>query len=136
MATVSKRRRWGRVLLGAVLLMSGCALCNNLMNVTVPQVERKLDKELPLGSTRAEVENWLKAQHLGEGHYTKWPIEYYGATITNEVPDVSVYSGEIVSIIRDTDKSLLVTGSIQLRFLFGHDDRLARRLVYMVYTGM
>jgi hypothetical protein len=98
-------------------------------------MEQQLDQTLPVGSTRGEVEAWLKAKGI-EPSYTDRPDAGYSSILDEAVPDVRVYRGVTTAIIRDTDRSLFVTGSIELYFLYGPDDRLAKRIVQWIGTGL
>lgn len=120
------------VVLLCVALVGGCVLSRSTTRTTVAQTEKQLDRDIPAGSTRAEVEAWLKGKGI-ESSYMEGPDVY---SVPNEaVPDIGVYKGVTAAIIRDTDRSLFVTGSIQIYFLYGPDDRLAKRIVRWIGTG-
>lgn len=119
--------------LGAALMAGGCAL-SGTTRTTVAQVERQLDQALPVGSTRSEVEAWLEGERI-ESSYKERPDANYSSVVNESVPDIGVYKGVTAAIIRDTDRSMFVSGSIQLYFLYGPDDRLAKRIVRWVGTG-
>lgn len=122
------------VVLLCVALVGGCVLSRSTTRTTVAQTEKQLDRDIPAGSTRAEVEAWLKSKGI-ESSYTEGPDARYSSIINEEVPDTSAYKGVTAAIIRDTDRSLFVTGSIQIYFLYGPDDRLAKRIVRWIGTG-
>ncbi len=100
--------------------------------VTVTEVEREVDRALPLGSSRRDIEAWLTGQGIGFS-YSDQPATH--SQVAERDAEASSYQGVVVSIIRDTDRSLFVTGNIQLYFLLDADGRLARRLVEWVGTG-
>lgn len=122
------------ILLGVVLVGGGCVLSRSTTKTTVAQTEKQLDRDIPTGSTRADVEAWLKGKGI-ESSYTEGPDAHYSSIINEEVPDTSAYKGVTAAIIRDTDQSFLVTGSIQIYFLYGPDGRLAKRIVRWIGTG-
>lgn len=116
-----------------MLLLGGCLTLTKSTTTTVPEVERKLDQALPVGSTRQEVEAWLTGQGIGSG-FTDTPRSH--STTLAALPDIDRYPSVVYGIIRHTDHSLLVSGNIQLYFLFGPDGRLQKRLVQWIGTGM
>jgi hypothetical protein len=121
------------VLFGVGLAVGGCALCGTT-RTTVAQVEHQLDQALPVGSARGEVEAWLKDKGI-ESRYTEHPDARFSSVLNEAVSDLGAYKGVTCALLRDTDRSFLVTGSIQLYFLFGPDDRLAKRIVKWIGTG-
>jgi hypothetical protein len=120
------------VLLVSALLLGGCFLQSWLTTTNVPEVERKVDSALPVGSTRQEIEAWLAGEGI-EFSFSNEPGSF--SPLVARVPDAGSYPGVIAGIIRDTDRSFLVSGSIQLYFLLGPDGRLSRRVVRWVGTG-
>ncbi len=116
----------------SALLVGGCWVRLWLTTTTVPQIERRAEAALPVGSTRPQVEAWLAAQGFEFG-FTDDPRAY--SRVAEQVPDPSPYPTAIIGILRDTDGGIIVTGNIQVCFLFGPDDRLARRLVWWVGIG-
>jgi hypothetical protein len=115
------------------VLFVGCAsLPSGPANRTnVPDVERRVNAALPIGSTREEIESWLTAQGI-QYSYSDRP---YPKATTEVVGVCEDPTGSITGIIRNTDQSLLVTGNIQLRFNLGKDGRLTQRWVKWVGTG-
>jgi hypothetical protein len=113
------------------LLIGGCCFHSGMTTTTVPEVERRVDTALPAGSTRPQIEAWLTGQGIEHSFSDKPFLE---SPNDNRHPDAD-YSGSIAGIIRDTDRSLFVTGSIQIYFLLDADGRLKRRLVKWVGTG-
>lgn len=99
---------------------------------TVSEVEREVDTAIPLGSSRRDIEAWLAGQGI-EFSYSDQPASY--SQIAKRDAEASSYQGIVVGIIRDTDRSLFVTGSIQLFFLLDAEGRLAWRVVEWVGTG-
>src|SRR5262245_9072393 len=111
-------------------MTTGCvSLCST--NTTVPEVERRLDSDLPDGPTRQEIEAWLASQGM-EFSYRETPV--VGSDL-QKVPDIQKYHGVIVSIVHNTDRSMFVSESIQLYFLLDGEGRLANRVVKSVLTG-
>jgi hypothetical protein len=130
MATEMKPCVGIRLLMSLGLLIGGCCFHSGMTTTTVPEVERRVDTALPAGSTRPQIEAWLTGQGI-EYSFSDKPLE---APAVNGPPETD-YSSTIVGIIRDTDHSLFVTGSIQLYFLLDANGRLKRRLVKWVGTG-
>jgi hypothetical protein len=101
--------------------------------VTVAELERKIDRALPVGSTKQKIEEWLVFEGLEFSYIDRKP-----STVTSDLrdlPNADKYHRLIVSIIRDNDRSLLVRESIQLNFLLDEKDRLADRVEKRVLTG-
>ena len=127
-----KRRAVVPVLLVPSLLVGGCSLHSGLTaTTTVPEVELMVSGAVPPGSTRQEIEAWLAGQGI-DFHYSDRPRS---ESAVSRLPDAGNYSGLIVGIIRDTDRSLFVTGSIQIYFLLDTDGRLSRWQVKRIGTG-
>src|SRR5262249_19403161 len=105
-------RRIAAVLLLTPTLLAGCtSLQSGLANcTTVPEVARRVDSAPPIGSTRQEIEAWLTGQGI-EHSFTDHPRVHRGGG--QWVRDENC-SGIIGGIIRDTDRSLLVTGNIRV----------------------
>ena len=116
----------------AALLVGGCLPLSQSKTTTVPRVERKIDEALPVGSTRENVEAWLTQQGI-EYSFTDKLDDY---TELKAMPDIDNYPTGIIAIVRDTDHSFFVTGSITLKFLFGPDGRLQKRVVRWIGTGL
>ena len=119
------------LLMSLGLLIGCCCFHSGMTTTTVPEVERRVDTALPVGSTRSQIEAWLAGQGI-EHRFSEMP--FLEAPNVIGPPDTD-YSGVITGIIRHTDRSLFVTGSIQLYFLLDADGRLKRRLVKWVGTG-
>jgi hypothetical protein len=115
-----------------VCSLTGCTTTYPKQTVAVADVEAKIDRSLPIGTTRSEIEAWLVGQQWEFG-YSDRPTEQ--SDVRRE-PDANKYRGVIFSLIRDTDQSSFVTGNIQVYFLLDTDGRLARRLVKWVGTGL
>ncbi len=120
-------------LLTAALLLAGCVLHSRKTTTTVPDVEKKIDSALPVGSTRQEIEVWLSGENIEFGFTDKLGSS---SALRERVPDLENYSGAVVAIIRKTDGDLLVSGNIQMYFLLDPDGRLRKRVVYWVGTGL
>src|SRR3954467_14873562 len=106
--------------LGCASLQSGVA-----NHTSVPDVERWVDSSLPIGSTCQEIETWLSAQGI---EHSFSDLTYLNRTAGNCELEEN-YSGTITAIIRNTDHSFWVTGSIQLCFVLGKDNTLTKRSV-------
>ena len=120
-------------LLVSTLLLGGCLALSKRVTTTVPEVERKVEKALPDGSTREEVEAWLTAQGI--------KFSFADSTDSPEMArivmdDIDRYPTAIQAMIFDTNRSFLVTGNISLKFLFGPDGRLQKRVVRWIGTGL
>jgi hypothetical protein len=121
------------LLLTPALLVGCVSLSSGVANRTlVPEVERRVDSVLPVGSTRQEIEAWLAGNGI-EHSYTERPLVHRGAGIHWGSDEDC--SGIIVGVIRNTDHSLLVSGNIQVVFVLGRDGHLVRRTVDWVGTG-
>jgi hypothetical protein len=116
----------------STLLVGGCLTLFRWPSTTVPEVERKIDQALPVGSTRQDVEAWLIGQGI-KFNFSDTPKSH--SSILNALPDIDRYPTAISGIIRDTDYSFPVSGSIELYFLFGPDERLQKRVVRWIGTG-
>ena len=132
------RRAVNRTVTAAfVVALSSLAGCTSLQSAltnhtTVSEVERRLDAALPIGSSRQEIEAWLTTQGI-EHSYSDMP--HAGSPVGNLAGDVHPLP-TVVGIIRNTDRSLFVTGNIQLYFVLGTDGRLTQRLVKWIGTGL
>jgi hypothetical protein len=101
--------------------------------MTVRQVKEEINQEVPGGSTRKHAENWL-ISHGFEYSYSKDAGAW--SEISRNEPDLSKYSGAIVSIIRDTDRKMpLVSGNIQVYTPFDKKGEVAKHRVVWVGTG-
>lgn len=99
---------------------------------TVPEVEKRLSQEVPIGTPRAKVESWLDSQNF-KHHYSE--DFRYNTVLEQNGVDPKDYVGFITAIIRDTDRDLFVTGSIQIYILFDRNDCVAKHIVRWVGTG-
>jgi hypothetical protein len=119
------------VVVALVCPLTACVSTRSTQTTTVEEIEQKVDDALPLGSTRQKIEGWLKSQGI-EYSYSEQPGAF---SEIRRQPDADMYPGVINSVIRDTDRSFWVTGSIEVSFLLNSDERLAKRLVKWVGTG-
>lgn len=100
---------------------------------TVAGVERRLAREVPVGTPRPEAEAWVGRQGV------EWSYSQdfrHNSLFEQKGIDPGTYSGYVVALIRDTDRDLLVTGSIQFYILFDDRDRVAGHLVKWFGTGL
>ena len=98
---------------------------------TVPEVQKRLSEEIPLGTPRAKAEAWIKDQGI-EHSYSQ---DFQSTVMEENGIRPEDYSGFIVAIIRDTDRDLFVTGSIQFHVLFDRNDLVAKHIVRWCGTG-
>lgn len=116
-----------------MLPLGGCLALYNRTTTTVPEVERKIDQDLPIGSSRQEVEAWLTKQGI-EFSFTDSPTSRKEGLVAPE--DIDLYPTAISGIIFDASHSFLVTCNITLHFLFGPDGRLQKCVVGQIGTGL
>ena len=91
--------------------------------MTPEQVEGDIRQHVPVGSSRAKVDEYLDAHNIVHS--------YYGA----DPERIHECSNCEVALVRDTRSSGLVTSSIQIVFVFSGDMRLASYKVREVNTG-
>ena len=127
-----RRAAFATLSLVPVLLLGGYLATYGHTTTTVAEVERDVERGLPVGSSRHEIESWL-AIHGIEFSFAEEPGSV--STVLAAVPDIGRYPSVVTAIVRDTDRSLWVTGSIQLYVLLGADDRLQKTIVRWVGTG-
>jgi hypothetical protein len=99
---------------------------------TVKQVEDRISKDVPIGSSRVEVEMWLKSQGI-EYSYTN--NTRHTSSVERAGLDPDKLSGLVQAIIRDTDRSFMVEGSICLYFFLDKNGRTVKHMVTHVGTG-
>lgn len=99
---------------------------------SVKQVEGKVREGVPLGSSRGEMEKWLRSQGFEYGYHDE---PRYDSSVRDAGLDPDTLSGIVQAIIRDTDRSLMVEGNICLYFFLGKDGRVVKHLVKWVGTG-
>ena len=126
------RRSQSAAICVALASFAGCtALQSGLANRTsVPEVERWVDAALPIGSSREQIETWLTEQGI-EHSVSEIPVVECDGLHCRDVGKCLAVFG----VIRNTDRSVLLTGSIQLYFILGTDDKLTSRSVDWVGTG-
>jgi hypothetical protein len=89
--------------------------------ITVAQVDSRITRDLPVGTSRAEVASYL--------HRNKINHSYYG-----EIAGTKYYNSEIALIPR-TASSGLVTTDVQIIFTFDQNMKLVSHQVHEVYKG-
>ena len=101
-------------------------------STTVPEVQKRLIQEIPLGTPRTKVEEWLKV----EGYEHRYSTDFrFNSQLEENGIQSSDYGGYLVALIRDTEQGIFVTGSIQFYVLFDHNDLVAKHIVCWVGTG-
>jgi hypothetical protein len=123
--------------LGTALMTAGCLLSSptSTSRITVPQIEQQVDAALPIGSTRAEIEAWLVSQGFPASYES---LQYPDAFVGSDLQEVrgDGYTGAFRVVINESYKFFLKDArTIQVVFLLGPDDRLARRIVRSIATG-
>ncbi len=125
------RRGLATAVLVAAPWMGGCALHSGLAAKSVNEVGEAVDRDLPPGSTRAQIEAWLAGQGV-EFHYSDDPRSVPAVAA---LPDAGSYTGMVVGRVRDAGRLPFTTGGVRVYLLLGSDGRLARRLVGHSETG-
>ena len=120
---------------GVVVLAAagGCLTVPGLTDTTLPEVERRIDRGVPLGSTRLEVEAWLDGRGIEHGFYDD---PRRNSSLLAAVPGIDRYPTAVVAILRHANKSLLASESFQMFFLFDAEGRFRKRIVSSVLTGL
>ncbi|HSQ58771.1 MAG TPA: hypothetical protein VLM40_23820 [Gemmata sp.] len=96
----------------------------------MPEVERWVDAALPIGSSREQIETWLTEQGI-EHSVSEIPVVECDGLHCRDVGKCLAVFG----VIRNTDRSVLVNGSIQLTFFLEESGKLTERSVKWVGTG-
>lgn len=89
-----------------------------------------IELEVPPGSTRQQIEEWLDGQGI-EFQYIADVRS--GEPLGSHGRDVSGFSGMIVGHVQDTGGLRFKAGKIRAYFLLGSDDRLAE--LNVIWTG-
>jgi hypothetical protein len=126
-----KRRANLLVVALSSLLLVSCALVSPGRTITVPEVEQRLAHNLPVGSTRQEIETWLGSQGI-EYHYENEPDPTYAWMPPRPEDCVPAY---ISAAVRCSEDWSFINGIIYMTFLLDADDRLIHTTVRGVYTG-
>ena len=111
-----------------------CVTCTPKNPTSVAAVQAKLAKGTPIGMSREKAMAWLKQQDMDAYYYSDPLRDSYIIQVEPELK--TKYSGVILGIIRDTDRSFMVEGSIQYYVFFDREDRVAWRHVTWVGTGL
>ena len=90
--------------------------------VTRAQVISGIEKQLPVGSGRKQVESWLNARKISY-HYHKDNLEAESVVINSKYRP-SDLDGIIIASIFDTKRSFLSKWQIVITFYFGKDGKL------------
>jgi hypothetical protein len=119
------------MLLVVALVLVGIWVWSTWPKETVAGVEKQLQENVPVGTPRAKVEDWLKNQRI-EYSYSQ---EFRNNIMFEKNGIVTgTYSGYIVAAIRNTDRGIAVSGNIQFYVFFDEKDHVARHLVQWVGT--
>ncbi len=101
-------------------------------SATVGGVTKRLNREVPVGTSRTDAEEWLKREEIEYSYSREFRND---SDLAQNVPDPERYSGYLVAVLRDTDRDLFVTGSIRFIILFDERDRVAKHIVRWFGTG-
>lgn len=102
------------IAVACILALCGCGRKGDF--ATKEDLERSINKELPLGSTKGDVISFLHTHHFE-----------YSENNENGSP-------EILAVVR-TDNSNIVKKSLQLKFVFSDRRQLKSYNVSQVFTG-
>jgi hypothetical protein len=118
------------------VLLVGCLMSYWVSGTTVADVEKQLQQEVPVGTTRSDAEKWLVGRSIVHSYGDWKDFDNDSVLVENGVrPDK--YSGYIGAIIRNTGPPrFLVTGNIRFFLLFDKEDRVAKHIVKWVGTGL
>lgn len=125
-----------KLLMAAVIVVISGLLAFSFINApknptTVKHIEDQVRKGVPLGSTREEVESWLKYQGVEYGYYDEPHVDRAnGAEL-----DPGDHSGVVHAIIRDTDRGFPIQGNICLTFSLDKNGKTFKHAVEWVGTG-
>lgn len=135
--TVRLRHKWGDAgtqkaiwILAAVLVAAG--VCSavwpqvirpNRANhrITVEDVLKQLQANTPGGTSRSAVESYLDSRSITHSYI--------------DDPKVPDYRRVEIALVRDSSRSWLVRGDIEIRFHFDQSDRLLDYSAHEVFTG-
>jgi hypothetical protein len=101
---------------------------------SVPEVEKRVQTAIPLGSSRGQIEEWLDSQQIEHGYAQSGGIDELPPQMQAGLQEKD-YDGAVMAIIRDTDRSLFIRGDICIRFLIDHEQRCFKCFVFRVVTG-
>ncbi len=110
---------------------------------TVQQIEDKVRDGVPLGSTRAQVEAWLKSQGI-KSHYSGPPnsefmsgnTRVYPTYVKNSGLDPETIGGIVSGSISDTKRDFGVTWSIRIHFFLDQNGKTIKHQVAQEGTGL
>jgi hypothetical protein len=128
----NRNRTGSRVAVAAFLLFVGLLLWYLWPSATVESIQKRLNREVPVGTPRAETEEWLKRQRI---EYSYSQDFRYNSVLEQNGVEPGTYSGYTAAIIRNTDRGFFVTGSIQFYLLFDDKDQVAKHIVKWIGTG-
>jgi hypothetical protein len=122
----------GVLLVGALVLV-GIWVWYTWPKVTVEGVKKQLQENAPAGTSRANVEEWLKKKRIESSYSQDFRNN---STFEQNGIVTGTYSGYIVAVIRNSDRGAGVSGNIQFYILFDEKDQVARHIVLWVGTGL
>lgn len=131
--TIAKKMSNPRGVATVVAILAGLCVWYAWPSETVAGVERRIRRDVPEGTSREKAEEWLQREGI-EYSYSQ-DFEYNSILEQNHIGPEQ-YSGYTASIIRDTDRGLFVTGSIQIYFFFDKNERVAGHVVRWIGTGL
>jgi hypothetical protein len=105
---------------------------NNHSPTNVADVQKQLNREAPIGSPRLKVEEWVKNQKI---EYSFSQDFSHDSILDENQIKPAEYNGFLVGIMRDIDRGPLVTGNIQIYFLFDKNEMVAKHIVRWVGIG-
>jgi hypothetical protein len=122
-----------RIAVIIILILVGALVWYLWPSATVDGAERQLNRDAPVGTPRSDVEAWLEGKRVEHSYSQDFR---YNTIFEQQGIGPGVYSGYICAILRDTDRGLFITGSIQFYVLFDENDRVARHIVRWFGTGL
>jgi hypothetical protein len=135
--TARLRRKWGDAgskkalwIFAAVLVAT--VVCSHVWpyvigpsranhRITVEDVLKQLQANTPVGTSRSAVESYLDSRSITHSYI--------------DDPKVSDYRRVEIALVRDSSRSWLVRGDIEIRFHFDQSDRLLDYSAHEVFTG-
>src|SRR5262245_294406 len=111
-------------------MLVGCTLTSPFTtHTTVPEVQRKIDAALPVGSTRQEIESWLTIEGI-ESEYTNLP--FLLSTVNGHEHWEGKYSGTVLGTLRTAEPSPRRPRNIRMYFVHDAEGHLSHRDVRWV----
>jgi hypothetical protein len=101
-------------------------------SVTVPEVQEKLQQDLPIGTSRWKTEEWFKKNRIAYSYSKDFRND---SILEDNQIKPGMYSGIIRALVKNTDRDLIVSGSIQIYILFDRNDLVAMHIVRWMGMG-